>query len=340
MEVDSRRRLPLPGIPNNLLRRLGSRQPTYRVDVLPSRPGAVGTYFNHAKRIPPGRRRRPVLPDIRRGWVHCHPHVQKNGRQELGEMHLAHGGNFPGTDRPGLHVGEFVGHCAWFHERLAVHGDPHHHRAVHALGIPIDRVRRHLGQELREPRIQRTDTDDEGGARNPNRDSMVQRPAIPSPHRGFPALLRHLHRAALHLRVHLGTSDLHVIRNPDAGIHPPHHRDLLHHGRAAVLPTRPRGSPLVVGSLRQRRHDGIVHLPVLLLLLLPPQRNERPVANILLLWIHGRRVVRLLPHARKRRIPIQPAFRQVHLFQSQMRLGAVALHCIELHFFRQGLWRK
>lgn len=56
------------------------------------------------------------------------------------------------------------------------------------------------------------------------------------------AVLCDLHRAALYLRQHLGTQDLHSLRNLVCGFRDVGDRHRLHHHRPALLPTGERGS--------------------------------------------------------------------------------------------------
>jgi hypothetical protein len=71
---------------------------------------------------------------------------------------------------------------------------------------------------------------------------------------------------------------------------------------------------MVVGNLYQRRHDRDLHLHLLVLLLLSPKWHERGVARVVLLWLYGNRLVRLLSDVGKRWIPVQFDLRQIHLF--------------------------
>ena len=80
---------------------------------------------------------------------------------------------------------------------------------------------------------------------------------------------------------------------------------------------------MVVGFLHQRWHDGYLHFLLFVLFLLPPKWNVRVSTDVVLLWIHGSDLFRLLPHAGFGGIPVQLDLRQVHLLAHQERLAVV-----------------
>ena len=60
------------------------------------------------------------------------------------------------------------------------------------------------------------------------------------------AILSDIHRAAPHIRINLGSQNIHVIRHIIPCIHNARNCDLFHHHCTVVLPAGERGSHVVV----------------------------------------------------------------------------------------------
>ena len=118
----------------------------------------------------------------------------------------------------------------------------------------------------------------------------------------------------------MGSSNLHLVRDPLLGVCFTGDCDFFHHSGTAVLSTSTRGSQMVVGILHQRWNDWDLYLCLLFLLLLQPEWHVGSTAVFFLFWLHGCCVFRLLPHARRSRLSIQFGLCQVHLLPNQERL--------------------
>ena len=135
---------------------------------------------------------------------------------------------------------------------------------------------------------------------------MVPWEVLPDDSIGLLAVFCNLHRTALHLREHVGPSDLHTVWDIALRFHPIDHRDELHQRGVALLPVGARGPPMVVEHIHQCGNDGLVYLRLLFLLLLPSKRHVGSAPIVVLLWLHGNRFVRILSDAGKCWVPPLP----------------------------------
>mmetsp|Transcript_25200 Transcript_25200/g.60608 ORF Transcript_25200/g.60608 Transcript_25200/m.60608 type:complete len:393 (+) Transcript_25200:480-1658(+) len=314
LETDPRRRLSLPRISRPLLRLRRHRRPAHPRHLRPPRPRPHRPHLHHPPRIHPRRPRGHLLPNLLRGQLRLLPPVLSNGREGVGALRPLHGSALPRAHGRRLHVGEHHRAHARIHERPPLLDHLHHRGAVRAHRVSPHGAGRDRREELREPRFQCAHPHDQGGARDSHGGALVPQPLLPDDRVGILALLGHLHRAPLHLRVHVGTPDLHPLWHPPLRLRPPHHRHVLHQRGVAVLPAGEGRPSMVVEHLHQRGNDRIVHLRILLLLLLPSKRHERSASILVLLWVHVDHLVRILLDVGQCRVPLQPPLCEAHLF--------------------------
>mmetsp|Transcript_6379 Transcript_6379/g.16094 ORF Transcript_6379/g.16094 Transcript_6379/m.16094 type:complete len:209 (-) Transcript_6379:34-660(-) len=137
----------------------------------------------------------------------------------------------------------------------------------------------------------------------------------------IPTLLSNLHRALLRLRVRVGAQALLTLRHSHPRVRHSPRCYVLHHHRAHLLSACDRGPPLVVALSLQRRIHGPLHLPVLYILLQLQGQDERIHADVLLLRLHGSRVLWRVAAAGDCWVLLLPHVCQVHLPQHQVRLS-------------------
>mmetsp|Transcript_8410 Transcript_8410/g.14197 ORF Transcript_8410/g.14197 Transcript_8410/m.14197 type:complete len:213 (+) Transcript_8410:1415-2053(+) len=159
-------------------------------------------------------------------------------------------------------------------------------------------------------------------ARDPSH-PLVPAGAVPGLHGGVPSLLRHLYRAALHLRLRVGSQAVHAVRRSLDRLHHAHHSHVVHHDRPDLLPACDRGPQVVVALTVLGGLDWLLCVRLLLLLLLRALRDVRFHADLLLLRLHADRRLRGLHHARYRRLRVIPRVRATYLPGHQMRLNRV-----------------
>ena len=142
---------------------------------------------------------------------------------------------------------------------------------------------------------------------------MVPWEVLPDDCIGLLAILCNLHRTALHLCKHVGSSDLHSVRDIALRFHPIDHRDELHQRGVALLPVGARGPPVVVEHIHQRGNDGFVYLRLLFLLLFPPKRDVGNAPIVVLLRVYVDHFVRILSDVGKCWVPPVSLIHQAHL---------------------------
>lgn len=135
MEIDSRRRFPVPSISWTILCRCRSRKPAYRHNILSSLFGTHRSYFDYSKRFSSCRCGCLILFDFFRGWIFFYSTLPTNERKELGAMPCYYRWFVPGPDRCYFYVGQFGSTRSRIDECLTIYYDIDCHGTVDFLGL-------------------------------------------------------------------------------------------------------------------------------------------------------------------------------------------------------------
>ena len=193
MEVDSRRRVSIPSSAGSFLCRGRNRKSIDCFDVFPLMPGTHGTHLDNSARIDPCWCCCTLLSHILRGRILVGTPLQANERKELGSMHSIDRHPVPSSRGFRFLVGQLDCCRPWIYKCPSIHNHLDNYSTLHFPGLPPHCFWWNCGEELCQPRFQRTNPHHQSCPRDSNRNSMVPKPAVPSFDCRIPALLGNLH---------------------------------------------------------------------------------------------------------------------------------------------------